>query len=681
MDKSKELTILKSKNSREIKSQPRFLRLWLLLLLALLLVASYFYYQHKLSQESFANSNYFRVLSETTQKINENIEQFIRLHQFCESETTIRSIFLSYTSKNKSPDCKIEEASFLKYAVGIEGEKVIISKDKNFNKEKGLKDGNNIVSDWDDIGEIDIVDILPAIKSGFSGYLIASENKEVIASTERLTGLSIVNVNLISRLITEKNNQNWKNLSNLDNDAEQNPSPQLPGHSQLLDVELTSVDYRLFIYPFKLKEMIIKDKQASYTELHIIGVLPKSVLQRFENQRWNLSLLSIVLILLLFVWMMARLFMLSNDQSVTELFYKSIMVSSYILFVMVFSLLISFGEKIIKQNHKQDKAYQMIERINLEFKEELYSIFKELNNFHNYYQSIIPQFEKIADHSASSEDVDEAKIEDFCIAADGASVKHFVELLPTGYKQGKAIVGMKESKSFLYDPATDVIDKELDTQFCLNQISILSDNVRHVDNTKYIEKFVSKQSDLISNKLLTVHALDANVGIDVLPSFSSIEVNKPRANYDLSHRKYFREVRDNRGWSVKFCNAENKTKQCDLNNSVAVDEFNNFYIQRLRNINNGVRGTTIAMPLNNKSHWIRYMMVADIDLTSLTATEFLSENELMDLTLMVVGRDTGEVLFHLDENRNLVENLYHSGEGTEDISHRIRSGLGGNKKK
>src|SRR5690606_5195454 len=152
-----------------------------------------------------------------------------------------------------------------------------------------------------------------------------------------------------------------------------------------------------------------------------------------------------------------------------------------------------------------------------------------------------------------------------------------------------------------------------------------------------------------------------------LPMLYSIESNKQPKPYKLGHREYFKKVRDQQGWYLSFDEVNR--------------EYYNFYLQRLRNIGSGTRGTTLAMPLNDRNsiapHRPNYVIAADIALASLTMPEISSRDELLDISFMVVDRDSGEVLFHLDDDRTLIENLFEFGQGTEDISHRIRAGLDG----
>src|SRR5690606_36176804 len=200
-------------------------------------------------------------------------------------------------------------------------------------------------------------DILARPSGGFMLYLFVDEQNRVITSTGDQSVLSVVDVSHISRAIAENQNLDWMDLASNHASSANIDSQNLPGYSHYIDLQLTSTDYRLFIYPLRLASKVTLPHAKTATEhLYLIGVLPKSFLTAQDNQRWNLSLLSVVLILLLFIWMMLRMFMLSNNQPVGDIFYRATMFCSYMLFVMVIAILIAFGEKNLEQQYKASKA-------------------------------------------------------------------------------------------------------------------------------------------------------------------------------------------------------------------------------------------------------------------------------------------------------------------------------------
>ncbi|MGX5173264.1 hypothetical protein ACUR5C_04445 [Aliikangiella sp. IMCC44653] len=667
------------------------MRFWLLLLIVFIALASFLYYSTRLSQENFSNGNYFSILAEVSQKFNENLTQIITLHQYGESETAIRSIFSSYLKKKSSVKCEKQNTQ---YQISLSGSKLSVMSrcglsEKNSVKATPQQEEKASLAKLQILGEINVDDILPQTKTAFSGYLIIGKNNQVVAGTPNKSGLSFTNFNQVSQLIAERQNQNWQSLSGNAKVSNNSGTQSLPGQSELIDVELTSTEYRLFIYPFKLKHALYHNSESLGDYIHVVGILPKSVLKQYENQRWNLSLLAIILVLLVFGWMMARLFMLSNNQPVGELFYKSIMVSSYILFVMVIALMLAFFESYAEQKDKEVKAFALMEQIENEFASELRSILFELDKYRapfqktaNHIESLLQQKKSPIDTDDSIENLKLDQTKDLCIPVELDDLSEIISTSLIDQQESKILARIKQETKegtiwggMLFDRELKPNEiKEDNWSVCANAINVFNGGGAE-NNDLELESFPNELTNNAKNKLLSIFMLETTDGISKYPSFYHYESNKLPTSYDLSHRDYFKIVRDKKGWDVTLPEIKPKDNPAELEEKSL--EVKNLYIQRLRNINNGTRGTTLSMPLSSEvSQYGRYLLLADIALTSLTATPFVKNDTLLDLTYMVIDRDSGDVLFHLDDDRSLVENIYQSGDGTSDIAHRIRSGIG-----
>jgi hypothetical protein len=189
-----------------------------------------------------------------------------------------------------------------------------------------------------------------------------------------------------------------------------------------------------------------------------------------------------------------------------------------------------------------------------------------------------------------------------------------------------------------------------------------------------------------ASKILTIFATD-DQGFANLPSIYFQESNSKPQAFQLSHRDYFKKVRDYQGWLLDFSKEPitpirdtYKEQEADKREATAITTsvFRNVYIQRLLNINDGTRGTTLSVPmhqpnLDNPAEMkvAGYVLGADIILPSVS----LAPPSSFDFTFMVVDRNTGDVLFHTDENRSLVENLFYAGHGESSLSQWIRAGL------
>lgn len=637
----------KTENVPERQRAPQFLRTWLIILASLLLAAAYAYYHYRLNQENFLNTNYFRVLSESASRSNENILQLKDLHKFNESESMIRSIFPSYSR-----------------SVGTAGNNAITaSEPDSINQYDYEFDGQlfwiNVIGTTDKFASVAAEDILTHPTNGFMQYLYVDKKNRVITSTGDQSVLSVVDVSHISRAIAENQNIDWMDLASSKTSSNSNDSQSLPGYSHYIDLKLTSTDYRLFIYPLRLDSKIkLLHSDDKTDHLYLIGVLPKSLLKAQDNQRWNLSLLSVVLILLLFIWMMLRMFMLSSNQPVGNIFYRATMFCSYMLFVMVIAILIAFGEKHLEQQYKADKAEQWIDKLNQKVTNELQQIFAELDQYRAYYRQLLTS--KVRAMQAP---------DDQNIRQLEQAIFRFPLSSTTSVEQSRIRAYSNAQGSFIWpdEPLELDISSLQKSKSGLSQINLFDQGVQLSAQSKYAMWFDPAQMRSRPVHILNALLLD-NQGNQILPMFYSIESNKKPVTYHLSHREYFKKVRDQQGWQASFADQQ---------------IHKNFYLQRLRNIGSGTRGTTLALPLGNADQVDQqqnYILAADIALASLTMSEIDDKNDLLDITFMVVDRDSGEVLFHQDDDRTLIENLFEFGQGTDDISHRIRAGLDGSRK-
>jgi hypothetical protein len=731
--------------------RPKFLRIWLVALIGIFLIVAFGYYQYRLQQESFANTNYFRVLSEATSQLNENLGQLISLYEWDESEANIRAILPSYKSEalistiepsNKPERCsRSDETGQQKnhftyefdgqqFLIHPKGDAADISQPRANDSEK---EKERIIC-----ASVASEDILPVPNAGFSLFLFVNQSNNVIASSGEQSALSIINVGHISRLIAEEQNLSWQDLTSNKNPSEPLEGQKLPGFNHYLDLQLTAGEYRIFIYPYQLSNQSKLEKDLN-KPLYVLGVLPKPMLKAQQSQRWNLSLLSITLVVLVFAWVMSRLFMLSNNQPVGDTFYYLTMACSYLLFVMILALLFSYGEKSVEQEYKKTKAKQLLTRINHDFDQEVGAIIFELDQYRKYYRTLIielqnknpeitllttqllqikKELEELAPQLLQKEKTEKLK-------AQNAKLKqNQIEKLQEREALARPLFQIavnnipnlaKQQKEWSYSSLLDVyrdisapenfeLSSTITDNNLLSYVNFFAFGLQFIPSENYAQWLDPSTGLNQHTKILNTLLLNKN-GSDNTPTFFFIESNKKPTSYQLAHRQYFRNIRDQKGWNAEFGPfPQPPIEQCgpEMTNIIYNKVANNFYIQRLLNLNNGTRGSTIAMPLYDKTQDQKiqsgksnitpdgtkietvndhsregYVMVADIALPSLTMTEFTDDKELLDMTFMVVDRDSGQVLFHLDEDRTLVENLFSFGQGTEKISHRIRAGLGG----
>ena len=629
---------------------PRFLPAWILMLVVLSTAAAYFYHQYREREEHFINSYYFRTLNEATSELNMKLDQLVRVHTYNESDASILALLPSYAT---SDDHGIKEGDDA--ASGITGN----CESKPNGGEKNSKaaitdtdcyqlylDGNKVVVQTKNpvrkVGSAEITDVIPQPKNGFVLYLLVGSDNKVLSSIGGERALSIVDTADINLQIHEQKSQNWVNLVSRQDQPPDFARLGLPGYSYHIDMELTSGPARIFVYPFKVDTRLSlsdngKDGKAEHSTLYLVGILPKNILDMREDQRWNLSLLLITLVLLMFVWTMLRLFMLSRNQQVGDVFYLCTVFCSYTLFVLIASWLIAYGELNVEKDNKQQLARQLIEHVQIKVENELHEIFSQLGNYRTYYTRLLMAMNgscRLDDYTP------ETRIPSWLKSRSGAcsAVSNAMMTFPTdsvsAAKQYPHIQGITlcNGKRLRFN-ADENTYEELETQaaHCTKTtessdkdknrilINLYGEGVRFISTRPYGEWFdPDAMHDRHAHKILGVFLMDEK-GKQILPTFNYIERNKPPASYNLSHRDYFKKVRDHQGWNATVCGSGQWCEECskcmdkcsckdadgsadegmqnaDAQASLPVEE-DNFYIQRLLNINNGTRGTTLGMPL------------------------------------------------------------------------------------
>ncbi len=726
---------------------------WFVILAMSTVGAVYIYHLYNEEQVFFINSYYFRTLQEVATDINNRVEQLTRLHKYGESKSTIISIFPSYVPyvrKNEDDNCpdmnkqknKNNCASNKKYTYTLGNRRIEI------------KNGQYT-------HQVDMVDVIPVPGNDFLLYLITDENNRVLSSTTAASGFSIIDTRLISREIQARQNQDWKNLAANKSGDEPDDTKSLPGYSTLIDVELTTGKFRLFILPFNLHQDITirPDKEINYHHpsqvnngdkgqkaeaepLYLIGVQPESVIDAYENKRWYLSLLLLSLVALVFSWAVTRLFMLSLHQTIGNIFYRTTVLTSYLMFIMLAALLLAEGQRQSALANKQENALILSDQIRDGVLRDLYSIFQALIDYRQYYIDLLKHVPRPFDDENSKTLTDckdyaplneniiqkiisvaEAKIPlkkillKTCHLSKENNKKPYLTTITAG-KRGND--GFKWDKLDAYNNIPDDSEmcikknKYLSLFSCINLYGPSSDvSIKPAQekdrNIEVIERFdINDVKSLpAQGKLLGVFLMDG-YGQQVLPQFFYTESNKAPESYDLAQRDYFRRVRDQAGWNASFrdppqegadrkqtkeandeqsvdtcCRASGVLQTC-ITNTGRILKVNNFYIQRLLNINTGTRGTTLGLSLQpadscaNNNNTVNtengYILGADIVLPSLSLTPWPEPMLLQDMVIMVVDRVSGEVLYHMDDKRSLVENLYDSGPSAADISQAIRAG-------
>jgi hypothetical protein len=406
--------------------------------------------------------------------------------------------------------------------------------------------------------------------------------------------------------------------------------------------------FRIFVFPFKLslqlKNSNYQEKNAdnnieTFESLYLVALLPKQKLSMVGTGHWNVSLLIVMFASLLSTVAMLRLFLLPQNHSITRFFRYFVLGSSYLFFITITALLYAYVQNLSLQNAKDNEAKIYTQNIVKSLKADIENVFIGLDKYRGFYTQLLQR---------NHEETTQLSFEN--------SLPFYGKNIKVISNHGKGI--------------------QLPTD---NSLPFYSASIRDISNNDdkskletYLEPTEVKPNYFPDNilNILVVNKF-AN---SAFPSIYYRENNALPKKINISHRHYYKKVRDNKAYDLTLEGTNKK--------------FNNVYIQRLRNINNGSRGTTISMPLyskedenSDKSKDIinkvieeskSHVIAADVLLPSI---DFGQPHISFDFTYMVVDRNTGEVLFHSDENRSMVENLFYAGDNESNLGQWIKAGM------
>jgi hypothetical protein len=671
-------------------------RAWVYALIVVLVVISFGYLNLINSKESFVNNDFYRVLYEASNKFNENLNQLDKMHKNKESISSIRTQLPSYKLTNNVED---------KRTNNVEGEHPITGSFEY------LLAGQKIEIKSETLGaELRITDILPSPKKGFSQYLFANSKGKVLATISNEKTISIDNLSSINKEIEDQKRRYRFNLKESKSSDGENYEQHLPSYSSHVDMKLSYGEFRVFIFPFSLDTALItkhKNQEPdnsgnasaddTINTLYLVGLLPKHKLHTEGPGHWNLSLLLVTLVSLLFIWTLLRLYLLPKDQSITSLFRNFTMLASYGFFIVLIALVLAFMQKTTLQASKDRAAAAYAQVLSAQLNGDLLNVFNGLAGYRPFYHNLLAELDNFA--AVNESNGTESKNNSPATDSFSQMVKKSLASITTtscesphkAMLPGYAFTPLKVYPITFNNCLVDAhgrgnwqVALELDQsaegvllkahknngEDVLNFMAGNLDIKMELKGPKgMVESYISPGEDsYLPNNIYSVLAINEE-GKSTLPTIYYQESNAPPQVLNLAHRDYYKNVRDYQGWRLCRTAEEKKNDQC---------AFNNIYIQRLLNINDGTRGTTISMPMYDSKDSVipadgltAYTLVADVILPSLS----LAAPAPYDFTYMVIDRNSGDVLFHSDESRTLVENLFYSGNIKSNLSQWVKAGL------
>ncbi|SFP51075.1 hypothetical protein SAMN05216419_10054 [Nitrosomonas cryotolerans] len=661
-------------------------RIWICAFIVVLALISFGYLSFINSRGNFANSDFYRVLYEASNKFNENLSQLDKMHVNEESINSIRAQLPSYQRKQTNDAQNINKS----FNYSLSGHNILI-KNGNFD------------------AEVRVADILPSPKQGFSQYLFANSEGKVLATIGGEKTISIDNLTSINKEIEKSKHRYQFNLKEPESSDGDDGRQHLPSYSSHVDMKLSYGEFRIFIFPFSLDTALStkpnNQKQESSNNasptgtintLYLVGLLPKHKLHIEDSGYWSLSLLLVTLVSLLFIWTLLRLYLLPKSQSITPLYRNFTMLSSYGFFIVLIALVLAFMQKTTLQMSKDREAVAYAKKLYTQLNGDLIKVFQGLDNYRPFYHNLLAELDDFAtlnapngtesNNNVSATDRFSQMIENSLVSLTSPSCKPLSEKKLPGYAftprkayliTSNCLVDTNGEENWQVTAKLDQSAEQILLQAQQKNVSgeaVLSFMASNLDlkveSNGMVESHIGqgKQGYLPAN-ILTVFAIN-DEGNTTLPPIYYQESNAPPQVVNLIERDYYKKIRDYQGWQLCLAAEKNNSDQCV--------EFNNVYLQRLLNISDGTRGTTISMPMYDPKDSVlpgsgltAYILGADVILPSLS----LAAPAPYDFTYMVIDRDSGGVLFHSNESRALVENLFYSGNNKSNLSQWIKARL------
>ncbi len=423
-------------------------------------------------------------------------------------------------------------------------------------------------------------------------------------------------------------------------------------------------DFRVYVFPFALSTPLKQSKTEENSKvsptldrIFLVGLLPQHKLESRDSGHWNVSLLIVTVVSLMFMWCLLRLFLLPKNQSITRSYRVFTSASSYLFYIVIISLLLAYFQKLLLQFDKDETATNYASHLAQSINDDIKDVFTQLNHYRSFYHHLIDGLSVLEKDAEQYGNFTTQQKTNFNQEFKNALVS--LQDSPCEGQKVTATMPGRAGTQYATFPIEYHCDKTLtDPEFISMRVSDFSLNVMlaayqsnqvRVDTLDFYANnqtvnlrpgesletsFLPGFEQSKKNKILSVFALNKE-GNSVLPSVNFQESNSLPETFNLSHRDYYKLVRDQKGWDLTFAGAS----------ETAPLSFENVYMQRLLNVNNGTRGTTISIPIgaNNQRYSARrdYIIGADVQLPSMS----LGQSPPFDFVYIVVERGTGNVLF------------------------------------
>lgn len=618
--------------------------LWLLLLVLLLL---YVYQDMAAEKEQVLDQNYYRILYETGNSFSIRIEQLARLHIYKAADETIRSQFPSYKNDNAAPErvnVQSNDDIQFEWRQGQLYVQLCISFNCSAYAERKYFDAS-----------LNPEDVLPEPKGGFSLLLLADKSGRVLAKTGEENAVSFADLHYLTKALADNKSFSLANLfKSAPATSDESATPSMPGVSRHIDIMLSYGQHRVYLYPLPLTaNFIVGDNQLT-DNLYVIGILPEQAFAAQKNNITNFQLMLVSVLSLLFVWTFIKVYLLPVHQAVPGWLISLCHLACFAFFSILVAVVSAYYLETMLLSAKTADARQYAKTLSNGMRQELQSVFQSTAQRARFLTQFDQQLKQCSD-SMSAGAMQQQLSANRC-EPDAKSAPCYIDTPEGRYsikfcRQENTTAGNAAAvnKYGLFHPSLEITQSD-DCEISSHKIPAASVNATGT-NAGQLAK---------ADYVLNITAIDAD-GSSSLPALYLAEHNRHLRIFKLSHRDYYKKVRLKAGWSLK------------LGAEGGEPVYHNSYVQRLFNVDTGTRGTTISMPIdtglalpnqgiaNDKLN--SAVLIADVFLPTLN----VNPPPPQDFTYMLVQRSSGDILYHSNNDRSLIENIYHAGPNTDTV--------------
>ncbi|WP_394205796.1 hypothetical protein [Shewanella waksmanii] len=631
------------------KPKSNFTAYLILIFAAFISIAIYLNYKENIDRQ--VNIDYFRQLSEAEDSLTHQVLRIKALIKFKEFDTLSR-LYNSYNNTSSSnPHCKFQSG----LQTNIDDISIKIG---TLNNMCFISQSNTI--------SIDLNEMLAKLSNRFDEILLANEDSIIIGHSNKY---SIHNINNLKQLINESFSQSSSSF--ITNLLSKNTKTSSEGDKKIsktsyTDTLLGGQKSRIFFHP--IEQQNLQNEHSFF----IVAILSHQKLTSRDPLSHNLPFLIFGVLFLLSTWVITLLWFYPPHASLTKFTRNLSIITLYGLLFTTLALALSMSFKNRVKAHQVELASQRVASLNKQLLneikqaqnklqqhkgvlEELWEIPNPLSSFVNYFQNsniLNPQFSqlKIEDNTKeylyTYDDAVSGAIDCFIIYKESTKDKN--DRANKELPKKKQLCPFAMNKDVIADIKGTEKDSAISMRFIGSELSYhrSSDSGSTLKSPQYLANLkVNDGSNAPhKNKVFPVGVFMTNDEGRSTISIHHHETNLTSGT-SVAHRSYIKEIQRGNGWKIP-------------NESASLPPI---YLQRLYNIANGSLGTTISIP----SKYANQVVAGDFYLPSIFtmgSTDYSKQTDtanawISELKLMVTNRQSGEVIFHSDNQRSLKENL------------------------